>query len=136
MIFVDSNVLIDVLEDGSTWSSWSQAILGQTAGKPQIVNAVVVAEITRAFADLAAELVFFEQLGIAVAELTPPAAYRAGRAHAAYRAAGGRREAVLADFLIGGHAAALGATLITRDRQRFAAYFPELTLITPEIDHG
>ena len=38
----------------------------------------------------------------------------------------------VADVTIGAHASALGATLVTRDRQWFATYFADLSLITPE----
>ncbi len=64
--------------------------------------------------------------------LTNEVAIRAGQAHRLYRDRGGTRDAILADFLIGAHAAVRRAPLITRDRQRFASYFPELTIIAPE----
>ena len=92
----------------------------------------MLAEVARQFASLAEQQNYFATLGVLVELLDEKAAFRAGQAHNAYRRAGGAREGILADFLIGAHAATLGATLLTRDRQRFAAYFPELTLITPE----
>jgi predicted nucleic acid-binding protein len=76
------------------------------------------------------------ELGIAIDPLTPDIAYRAGHAHVGCRLADGRQQSVLADFLIGAHAASIGATPVTRDRKRFATYFPDLTLITPETHHG
>ena len=74
--------------------------------------------------------------GIVTLPLDERAAFRAGQAHAAYRRAGGERQAILADFLIAGHASVLDAALVTRDRQRFASYFPELRLIAPETHNG
>ncbi|MBW6529563.1 hypothetical protein KZ820_02345 [Sphingomonas sp. RRHST34] len=72
-----------------------------------------------------------------VQSLDAAAAFRAGVAHRAYRHAGGPGTAVLADFLIEAQAATTPqSVLITRDRQHLAAYFPDLTLITPETDHG
>lgn len=47
---------------------------------------------------------------------------------------GGRREKLLADFLIGGQASSMGAELMTRDPRMYRSYFPELPLITPETD--
>lgn len=71
------------------------------------------------------------ELDITIIPLSDGAAVRAGRAHGAYRRRGGRG-ATLADFLIGGHAAVLGLTLLARDRGRFVSYLPELTIIAPE----
>jgi len=42
---------------------------------------------------------------------------------------------MLADVLIAGRVVALCTSLMTRDR-RLSFYFPDLTLITPETDHG
>lgn len=134
MIFVDSNVVIDLVEDGE-WTDWSMRVLSRTA-KPLVANHIVVAEVARAFRSSEAVVVFLTELGVTIDPLTPAIAYRAGHAHVGYRLAGGRQQAVLADFFIGAHAATLGAALVTRDRKRFAAYFPDLTLITPETDHG
>ncbi|MEH3099416.1 type II toxin-antitoxin system VapC family toxin [Sphingomonas adhaesiva] len=134
MIFVDSNIVIDLVEDGA-WTEWSKSALSGAPG-PMMANQIVVAEVARAFASAEAVVVFLTELGITIDPLTPAIAYRAGHAHVGYRLAGGRQQSVLADFLIGAHAATLGATLVTRDRRRFATYFPDLTLITPETHHG
>lgn len=96
------------------------------------INHVVLAELHasargpgRTWFDLAV-------LGIGTVALDDAAAVRAGKAHGAYRANGGPRRSILADLLIGAHAAELGYALLTRDRRRFATYFPELTIIAPE----
>ena len=137
MIFIDSNIVIDLVENGSRWSSWSrEAVCKAIAEGPLIANVVVVAECAPRFESMDEELSYLDLIGIKVSEIPPMAAFRAGRAHRDYRRAGGERTSLLADFLIGGHASALGARLLTRDRQRFSSYFPELTLITPETGHG
>ena len=46
--------------------------------------------------------------------------------------AGGGRERVLPDFLIGAHAAIRGHALLTRDPKGYRTYFPSVELITPE----
>ena len=70
--------------------------------------------------------------GLLMLEMPRDALFLAGRAHAAYRNRGGSRAGVLADFMVGAHAAVAGCPLLTRDRRRYAAYFPSLTLVAPE----
>ncbi len=137
MTFADTNVLLDLLGPPGKWQRWSRAQLGTARVESHLVtDTTVVAEMAPSFATLGLLLSFVEKLAVRLVAPSPAAAFRAGQAHRAYRRAGGGREAILADFLIGAHAATLGATLLTRDRQRFATYFPELTLITPETDNG
>jgi predicted nucleic acid-binding protein len=66
-----------------------------------------------------------------IEEIPLAAAFLAGHAHAGYRQAGGRRVAILPDFLIGAHAAVTGRPLLTRDPRRIATYIPGANLITP-----
>ena len=66
-----------------------------------------------------------------VEEIPVEASFLAGHAHARHRRAGGARQAVLPDFLIGAHAAVTGRPLLTRDPQRVATYIPGARLITP-----
>ena len=136
MILVDSNILIDLLEEGSRWFDWSRRAVGASQGEGSlIVNAVIRAETAGRFADADEQSAFLDDLSIATVDIDAAAAFRAGRAFREYRRRGGAREAILADFLVGGHASALGAALLTRDRQRFAGYFPEVNIISPESDH-
>ncbi len=133
MTFLDSNVVIDLMEADAPFSAWSRAAVARARYRASLaVNMVVLAECAGQFATGEEQLRYFGEAAFDILHLTPDAAWRAGRAHRAYRRAGGERSAVLADFLIGGHAATLGAKLLTRDRQRFASYFPDLALTTPE----
>jgi hypothetical protein len=136
LILVDSNVLIDFLSEGE-WTQWSRQMVSQAQARDQLaVNLVVRAETAGRFTSMTEQTDFLTDLAIKTLPMNDHSAFRAGQAHRLYRRRGGDREAILADFLIGGHAVELGAVLLTRDRHRFGTYFPELTLITPETDNG
>lgn len=137
MIFIDSNIVIDLIEHSSTWSAWSRIEMSKASASDSLIaNAIVLSECASHFGELEEALEYFEAVGIALKNIPAAAAFRAGKAHARYRRSGGTRETILADFLIAGHASVLDAKLLTRDRRRFASYFPELTLIAPETDNG
>ena len=133
MTFIDSNVLIDLTRPDGEWADWSTEAVGAASADGRLViNPIVLAEFSVGYASLLVALDYLDRLGIDIVPLDNASAHLAGQAHRAYRRSGGERRAILADFLIGAHAQTLGATLITRDRARFATYFPTLTLITPE----
>ncbi|WP_188055707.1 type II toxin-antitoxin system VapC family toxin [Sphingosinithalassobacter sp. CS137] len=136
MIFLDSNIVIDLVEPEGRWRRWAEDRIVDAVGARLVVNCIVRAETARQFESREMQDSFFASLGVETLEIDGDSAFHAGRAHLEYRRAGGARTAMLADFLIGGHATALTATLLTRDRARFATYFPDLTLITPETDNG
>jgi predicted nucleic acid-binding protein len=133
MTLVDSNVLLDVLTDGQDWADWSQNQLEHAAMRgPLVINSVIYAEISARYATVdAVDAVLFD-LKIEVATTPRSALFLAGKAYVQYRAAGGMRTGVLADFFIGAHAAVEKLPLLTRDAQRYRHYFPTVVLITPE----
>jgi hypothetical protein len=108
MLLVDTNVLLDVLEDDPAWADWSVRQLRDDATDAAI-----------------------ECMEIVVRELPRPALFLAGRAFVKYRKAGGTKANVLADFFVGAHAAVLGCGIITRDARRYRTYFPAIQLVTP-----
>jgi predicted nucleic acid-binding protein len=129
--FVDSSVLLDLFTEDQRWLSWSQEQLTQAAQRGAIVlNAIVLAEIAPRFPRLETLHSTLPSMAI-IEEIPPAAAFLAGHAHADYRRAGGTREAVLPDFLIGAHAAITGRPLLTRDPRRVAAYIPGAKLVAP-----
>jgi len=136
MILIDSNIMIDVLGDDQSWQEWSVNQLDMLSDQGGLfVNQIVYAEVAPRLGSLdefAARLDSFEIEFLPFAE---DASFAAGSAFLTYR---NRRESarlVLPDFFIGGHAQALGATILTRDPRFYRAYFPSVPLITPENPH-
>jgi predicted nucleic acid-binding protein len=133
MTLVDSNVLLDVLTDGQAWADWSQGKLERVAlDGPLIINDVIYAEISTRYATVEALDLILLDLNIEVAPMPRHALFLAGKAYLQYRAAGGVRTGVLADFFIGAHAAVEDLPLLTRDVRHYRSYFPTVTLIAPE----
>lgn len=132
-MLIDSCVLIDLLDQDPTWRHWAASRLEAAFGTG-LVNPVILAEINGRARTSATIDQLLETYAFACRPLGCDCASAAGAAFRRYRERGGRAGAMLADFLIGAHATVLGVPLLTRDRDRFARYFPELSLITPEID--
>lgn len=131
-VFIDSSVLLDVFTEDPRWGTWSQTQLARAAQRGVIViNAVVVAEIAPRFSRIEALRLALPSMAV-IEEIPAAAAFLAGHAHAEYRRAGGGREAILPDFLIGAHAAVTGRPLLTRDPRRVATHIPGAKLVTPE----
>lgn len=132
MTLVDSNVLLDIVTDGQAWADWSQNQLEQAAlNGPLVINDVIYAEVSARYARIEAVDSMLEQLGIEVAPIPREALFLAGKAYLQYRAGGGVRTGVLADFFIGAHAVVEQLPLLTRDARRYQNYFPTIKLITP-----
>jgi predicted nucleic acid-binding protein len=131
-VLVDSNVLLDIIEEDTTWFEWSSRNLQQIADRSiLIINPVIYSEVSVGFQQI-------EELEAALPsdmfERRPipwEAAFLAGKCFVRYRRLGGVRRSPLPDFFIGAHAAVAGLTLITRDATRYRTYFPTISLIAP-----
>lgn len=132
MLLVDTNVLVDVLEDDPQWADWS---VGQLRAQSKVhrlaINPVIYAELSLTFSTVEALDRVLDELDLAMIELPRSALFLAGKAFVRYRRQGGKKANVLADFFIGAHAAVSGYPLLTRDTGRYASYFPSVSLIAP-----
>ena len=132
MILVDSNVLIDVMQDDPTWADWSAAQLQRARATQKLaINAVILAELSVNYETLDEIKGYLDAVGIVTKAVPEEAAFAAGHAFMKYRRRKGVKTGVLPDFLIGAHALAAGYTLLTRDVARYKTYFPGLVLIHP-----
>jgi predicted nucleic acid-binding protein len=132
MILLDANVILDIFDDDPLWYGWSNHQLrSQSLLHELAINPIVYAEISPRFATSDALDERLTDLAVTVVSIPRPAAFLAGQAFLQYRRRGGIKGNVLPDFFVGAHAAVLGCSLLTRDRRRYAAYFPNVRLIAP-----
>ncbi len=130
---VDSNILIDILEDDPTWKAWSRRQLRRARGSGNLViNPLIYAEVSVGYpmqrqADRALSTAIYRR-----EPLPWEAAFSAGKAFLAYRRAGGTKRSPLPDFYIGAHAAVRMYSLLTRDPGRYRQFFPTLDVIAPD----
>jgi predicted nucleic acid-binding protein len=138
MIFVDSNVLIDILGEEQEWRDWSIKNLSDLASDSNlVVNQIAFAEVAPGLGSTDIFRRWLASFEIGYVSIDEESSFTAGLAFRTYR---NRREriggSVLPDFLIGGHAQTLGATILTRDPRFYRAYFPAVPLITPSKDEA
>ena len=124
---VDTNVLLDILIPSDRHGPQSKERLAAAYDAGAIiVSDIVYAELVPSSRDRTALDGALLELGIVLSPIDSSIAYEAGQRWKRYRAAGGPRERIITDFLIGAHALATSDTFLTRDRGFFSTYFPEL----------
>jgi hypothetical protein len=127
--FVDTNVLLDVFLPDPQWGEKSSHALDQayTDGS-LVVNEIIYAELAPQFPEKKLLDETLKTLGIRVVILDLESAYAAGTKWKKHLEAGGKRDRVLADFLIGAHAEKIAEKLLTRDRGFYKKYFTTLNI--------
>lgn len=137
MILVDTNVLVDVLEDDPQWGDWSARQLAAQAKVHDLaINPIIYSELSLMFSTFEALDDQLDQMQIAYEELPRAALFLAGKAFVRYRKAGGTKQNVLSDFFVGAHAAVMACAVLTRDPKRYRSYFPSVKLLTPQPASG
>lgn len=132
MLLVDTNVLIDVLENDPDWAEWSLTQLRHRAQlTPLAINPIIYTELSAAFSSMEMLDEVLATMDLRHLEIPRPALFLAGKAFTRYRQQGGTKSNVLADFFIGAHAAVARLPLLTRDTRRYRSYFPTVELIAP-----
>ena len=132
MVLVDTNVILDLVQNDPVWADWSQQQLESASLQGVLcINAVIYAELSIAFDRIEHLESVLKQGEFRVEPIPREALFLAGKAFVKYRKQRGVRTSVLPDFFIGAHAAVAELPLLTRDQRRYATYFPTVELITP-----
>ena len=119
MLLVDTNVLVDVLEDDPEWADWStHQLRAQSKIHRLAINPIIYSELSLTFSTLEALDQALNDLGLVMIEIPRSALFLAGKAFVRYRRQGGTKINVLGDFFIVAHAAVSGYPVLTRDSRR------------------
>lgn len=133
MLLVDTNVLVDVLEDDPAWADWSiKQLRAQAQLHPLAINPIIYSELSLTFSKVEELDAVVDGMKLAVLEIPKPALFLAAKAFIQYRRQGGTKGNVLSDFFIGAHAAVTGMPILTRDVKHYRSYFPSVRLISPD----
>ncbi len=132
MILVDTNVLLDVLEENPRWAAWSQDRLDAAGATDSLaINPIIYSELSMAFARIEELEAVIVDAALTVEAIPREALFLAGKAFLRYRRSRGTKTGVLPDFYIGAHAAVMQWPILTRDVGRYQTYYPTVSLITP-----
>jgi predicted nucleic acid-binding protein len=136
LIFVDTNVLVDVLSNEPQWADWSiHQLRMQSKIHVLSINPIIYAELSSAFTKIEDLENVVKTMQLKMIQIPRPALFLAAKAFHLYRKRGGVKHNVLGDFFIGAHAAVNQVPILTRDTQRYQTYFPTVRLITPNALH-
>ncbi len=131
---VDSSVLLDIFTADLVFGPRSKEALRRCLAEGRLIACEVVwAEVGSFFPSEAAAEAAMKNLGVEFNGIDLPTALAAATAWKAYRARGGKRERVVADFLIAAHTLAQADRLLSRDRGFYRAYFSRLRVLDPSL---
>jgi predicted nucleic acid-binding protein len=132
---VDTSVLLDVFgADPKFGARSAQALRECIAAGSVIACDIVWAETSASFAEPKAAEAALGRLRVDFCPLDSSTSLVAGQSWRVYRKAGGSRERVIADFMVGAHALANADQLLTRDRGFYRRYFEQLRVLDPSSD--
>jgi len=133
LLLVDTNVILDVVEDDPDWGDWSHTRLDAAALQyTLLINDVIYAELSIAYLRIEELEAMLSTGGFRMEPIPREALFLAGKVFRQYRDRGGTKTGVLPDFFIGAHAAVAGIPLLTRDARRYRSYFSGLEIIHPD----
>ena len=131
---VDTNVLLDIFGADPKFGQVSGNSLRRCLKEGAILACEIVwVETAVAFSNSHSFKDAMNTLSVEFSSISEDTAYLAATAWKQYRKDGGKRERVVADFLIGAHAMTQGDRLLTRDRGFYRKYFKNLNILDPTL---
>ncbi len=132
---VDTSVIVDVFLDDARYADASSNAVRHCIRQGRLVVCDVVwAEVAALFPSRQTLHERMETLGIGFLPMNQDAASLAGELWGQYRARGGDRKRVIAEFLIAAHAKVQCDRLLTRDRGFRRDYFGDIAIVDPMAD--
>jgi predicted nucleic acid-binding protein len=132
---VDTSVLLDVFGADPKFGVRSAQALRECIAEGGVIACDIVwAETSASFVEPGVAAAALARLRIDFRPLDSSTSLTVGQSWRAYRKAGGIRERVIADFLIGAHALVNADRLLTRDRGFYRRYFKQLRVLDPSSD--
>ncbi len=129
---IDNNVLLDIFGADVKFGEASARALRRCLTEGVIVACEVVwVETAAAFSSATAFEEAMRTLGVGFSAVNERGVLAAARAWRGYRARGGKRERVVADFLVGAHAMEQCDRLLSRDRGFYRECYKGLKLLDP-----
>ncbi|MGD0075555.1 MAG: type II toxin-antitoxin system VapC family toxin [Candidatus Binataceae bacterium] len=129
---IDTNVLLDVFGADPRFGPGSSEALRRCLREGALIASEVVwVETATVFGDAGRFRDAMHKLPVSFSPMTEAAAIKAAEAWRRYRAGGGPRDRIAADFLIGAHALIAADRLLTRDRGFYRRYFAGLRVVDP-----
>jgi predicted nucleic acid-binding protein len=128
---VDTNVLLDVFLPDERHAGESARLLRQAYDEGALIICdAVFAELVPQFRDRSRLDQTLANLNVSLSPLGGDVDFLAGERWDRYRQAGGKRDRIITDFLIGAHAVIRAERFLTRDRGFYKCYFPELRIMS------
>ena len=131
---VDSNVVLDVLTAGPFGPASREAIREARRVGSLMACDVVWTEVASGYRSIEAADEALRALDVRFVAIDPEVAIAAGQVWSSYRKAGGGRDRVVADFLIGTHAWMRADRFLTRDRGFYRKYFKRVPIVDPSVE--
>ena len=127
---VDTSILLDIFFPDKRFAEGSAGLLKIAYDEGALLICdVVYAELVPQFKKRNLLDGTLGRLNISVSSLDLETAFLAGEKWGQYRQAGGKRERIITDFLIGAHALLKADRFLTRDRGFYRSYFPDLPIL-------